>query len=104
MSMDARPTSLEALRRSLAAPLPPPGLARVVEALWWAGKSDWDKAHALVQDEAGRDAAWVHALLHRQEGDGSNAAYWYRRAGRPTTTGDLSAEWDAIATALLHRE
>jgi hypothetical protein len=103
IDMDARPTSPKTLRRSLAAASPPAGIPPAVEALWWAGKGEWDKAHALVQDDPGADAAWVHALLHRQEGDDGNAAYWYRRAGRPAATGYLAAEWDAIAAALLGR-
>lgn len=69
-------------------------------ALWHAHRGDWDKAHALVQDEAGPDAAWVHAHLHRVEGDAGNAGYWYRRAGRPAASGDLDAERAAIAEAL----
>jgi hypothetical protein len=88
------------LRATLAAGTPPDGLAPALEALWWVAKGEWDRAHALVQDDEGRDAAWVHAHLHRVEGDLPNAAYWYRRAGRPLETGPLDAEWDAIAAAL----
>ena len=81
------------------APPETPALA----ALWWAGQgpAHWDRAHALVQDDPGRDAAWVHAHLHRLEGDPANAAYWYARAGRPVAGGDLAAEREAIAAALL---
>ena len=80
------------------APPDTPALA----ALWWAAKgpAHWDRAHALVQDDPGTDAAWVHAHLHRLEGDPANAAYWYDRAGRPVAGGDLAAERDAIAAAL----
>ena len=49
-------------------------------ALWWAGNDNWDKAHRIVMDENGRDCAWVHAYLHRVEGDLDNAGYWYRQA------------------------
>ena len=81
---------------------PPAGAAPAIEALWWARRGDWARAHEIVQaDEEGRDAAWVHAYLHRVEGDASNARYWYRRAGRPVTADTLDAEWDAIAAALL---
>jgi hypothetical protein len=72
-----------------------------LEALWWAAKSDWNRAHELVQDQSSHDAAWVHAYLHRLEGDLSNAHYWYRQARRTAASGSLEAEWDAIATALL---
>jgi hypothetical protein len=51
--------------------------------------------------EESRDAAWVHAYLHRVEGDLDNAGYWYRQARRPAASGPLPAEWDAIADALI---
>jgi hypothetical protein len=88
-------------QRSLKADAAPRGIAPTLAALWWAKKGDWDKAHKIVMDLDGRDAAWVHAHLHRVEGDTGNAAYWYRQAKRPVATGSLDAEWDAIAAALL---
>ena len=93
--------TLDGFVTSLGGDAPPPALAAPLAALWWARRGDWDAAHGRVQDEAGADAAWVHAHLHRAEGDAGNAAYWYRRAGRPVAGGPLPAEWDAIATALL---
>lgn len=80
---------------------PPPGIAVPLAALWWAAHDDWERAHGLVQDEPGQKAAWVHAHLHRLEGDNSNAAYWYRRAGRAPVEDAFAAERKAIATALL---
>ena len=81
---------------------PPVGLSGPVLALWWDRKGDWHRAHeAAAADEDGRDAAWVHAYLHRREGDLGNARYWYRRAGRPVSAASLDAEWDDIASALL---
>jgi len=88
-------------RESLAGASPPAGLAPPVAALWQAAKGDWDGAHRLVQDESSNDAAWVHAYLHRVEGDLGNAGYWYRRAGKPVAKGSLDEEWGAIAAALL---
>jgi hypothetical protein len=79
---------------------PPAGLSPALEALWWTDRGEWDRAHAIVQDDQGRDAAWVHAHLHRIEGDLGNAAYWYRRAGRPEAQGPFEAERDAIAAGL----
>ncbi|NDW06321.1 hypothetical protein [Jiella pacifica] len=61
---------------------------------------DWDGAHAIVQDDPSAEAAWIHAHLHRVEGDQSNAAYWYRRAGRPVPTSGLDEEREAIAREL----
>jgi hypothetical protein len=72
-----------------------------VAALWHAARGDWHKAHELVQDDEGRAAAWVHAYLHRVEGDIGNAGYWYSRAGRPRAEGPTDAEWNEIAAALL---
>lgn len=88
-------------QRSLKADAAPRGTAPALAALWWAKKGDWDKAHKIVMDLDGRDAAWVHAHLHRVEGDAANAAYWYRQARRPVATASLDAEWDAIVAALL---
>ena len=89
------------LKTSVSNAAPPVGLVSTVQALWWAAKGDWDKAHKLVQDDESREAAWVHAYLHRVEGDLPNARYWYRTAGKPAATGTLQDEWNAIAEALL---
>ena len=83
---------------------PPGGLARALVGLWWAAKDDWDKAHRVVMDDGGKDCAWVHAYLHRVEGDLDNARYWYKQAGKAAASGSLSAEWSAIARALLAHE
>ena len=91
---------LDEFRRSLQRATPP-GATASLRALWFAAKGDWDKAHTLVMDATGEDAAWVHAYLHRVEGDLDNARYWYRQAKRPAATGALEAEWDAIVAALL---
>jgi hypothetical protein len=88
-------------RSSLRQTAPPAGLAPPLAALWWAAKHDWEKAHKLAQDDAGSDAAWVHAYLHRVEGDLPNARYWYGVAGKPAASNALDAEWTAIVTALL---
>jgi hypothetical protein len=82
---------------------PPPGLDVCLQALWLDAHGDWNGAHELIDDVEQGDAAWVHAYLHRKEGDASNAGYWYTRAGRPRFTGDLADEWRAIAEALLRR-
>jgi len=93
--------TLTELKHSLKQPQPPSGLPSALVSLWWAAKDDWDKAHKIVMDEGGKDCAWVHAHLHRVEGDLDNARYWYRQALRPAADGPLSAEWDAIAQTLL---
>lgn len=72
----------------------------VLRALELQASGDWDGAHRLVQDDPSSEAAWVHAHLHRVEGDASNAGYWYRRAGKPVATGGLDEERQAIEKAL----
>lgn len=79
---------------------PAPDLSAPLAGLWWAAKGDWDQAHKIVQDESSREAAWVHAYLHRVEGDLGNAGYWYRQAGQPVATDSLEAEWQRIADTL----
>lgn len=77
--------------------------SRPVRALWYEARGDWHRAHDELQDGADRQSAWVHAYLHRVEGDLANAAYWYRRAGQPVPAPQLSLhdEWHLIAAALL---
>jgi hypothetical protein len=88
-------------KASFSGAAPAPELAAPLAALWWAAKGGWDEAHSIVQDEATADAAWVHAYLHRVEGDVGNAGYWYRRAGKPVAAGPLETEWERITSALL---
>ena len=92
---------LETFNASLADTQPPEGLERPLQALWWAAQGDWERAHRLAQAEPGTRGAWVHAHLHREEGDLGNARYWYSRAGRPLAEGSLAAERQAIAAELL---
>ena len=79
----------------------PTALSPPLKALWWAARDDWDHAHEVAQSDPGPDAAWVHAYLHRVEGDAENAGYWYGLAHRPASTAPLDQEWQAIAAALL---
>ncbi len=95
------PMTLAAFRDSLRAGAPPAGLGRALQALWQEAHGDWPAAHRLAQAEDDAAGAWVHAYLHRVEGDLANAGYWYRRAGRPVCALPLADEWAAIAAALL---
>ncbi|HYM04495.1 MAG TPA: hypothetical protein VET85_16190 [Stellaceae bacterium] len=92
---------LAAFKASLSRATPPDGLGMALSALWWDAKGGWDKAHDCAQAQGDATGAWVHAYLHRKEGDAANAGYWYRRAQRAPARGDLDAEWRAIAEALL---
>jgi hypothetical protein len=93
--------TLSDFRTSLADTAPPVGVSRELHALWHDARGEWARAHETVQDLETPAAAWVHAYLHRKEGDLSNARYWYHRAGQPVFTGALDAEWGHIAGALL---
>ncbi len=88
-------------KESLNLALPVDTWSDALKALWYDANDDWHTAHTHAQAQADSEGSWVHAYLHRKEGDPSNAAYWYRHAGRPVATGSLSGEWDAIAQALL---
>ena len=79
----------------------PPDVVLLLRALWHDARGDWEQAHTIAQDVESKDAAWVHAYLHRKEGDAGNAAYWYNRARQPIASDSLEAEWTRIATALL---
>ena len=92
---------LASFKQSLDRDAPPAGLERALAALWREAKGDWDEAHRLAQAQDDADGAWVHAYLHRVEGDLPNAGYWYRRAGKPPSSAPLKREWDEIAGALL---
>jgi hypothetical protein len=92
---------LPGFRASLSATEPPASLSHALHALWLDAKGDWDGAHDAAQADEGGAGDWVHAYLHRKEGDAGNAAYWYRRAKKPVCRSSLDEEWQAIAEALL---
>jgi hypothetical protein len=93
--------TLDELRASLSGNAPPSDLPATVQALWHDARGDWDRAHRIAQEIAAADGSWVHAYLHRKEGDLSNASYWYRRTGRTRPSVPLEEEWEQIAEALL---
>lgn len=91
-------------RDSLGKSAPPQGLSLALQALWWDGKGDWEKAHACAQEREDEAGNWVHAYLHRKEGDLSNADYWYRRCRKMAPKSSLAEEWEALARALLQQK
>lgn len=93
--------TLQQFRDSLRDEAPPGELNPALAGLWWDAKGDWTRAHESAQQDEGPAGAWVHAYLHRKEGDASNAAYWYNRAGKPVSSAPLEQEWDEITQALL---
>jgi len=101
--MSRTPMTLREFRNTLASASAPAQLPATLVALWHDGKGNWDAAHKVAQEIDDADGAWIHAYLHRKEGDPGNAAYWYRRAAKPVSTLSLDAEWEEIAEELLRR-
>ena len=93
--------TLEEFQRSVTRETPPAGVTPALTALWWDARGDWERAHSFAQDDKGTEGAWVHAYLHRKEGDRGNAGYWYRRAGKSFCEKSLSEEWTGIVQELL---
>lgn len=93
--------TLSAFKETLTNQKPPSSLSVYAEALWYDAKKDWQKAHTLIQDLPDKNAAWIHAYLHRKEGDIWNADYWYNKAGRKRPALSLDEEWEQIVTAFL---
>ena len=92
---------LKQFRESLTLNQPPGELSLALAGLWWDAKGDWKQAHESAQQDEGPAGSWVHAYLHRKEGDASNAGYWYRRAQKPHSKLTLEQEWLEIAESLL---
>ena len=69
--------------------------------MWWDAKGDWRRAHEIAQEIDSSEGAWVHAYLHRKEGDEGNASYWYRQARKPHSRLPLAMEWSEIVTRLI---
>ncbi|WP_242922731.1 hypothetical protein [Pontibacter liquoris] len=93
--------NLSTFTQSLTSDAPPSGLSVYLQAMWHEGSGDWQKAHELIQDLPDKTAAWLHAYLHRKEGDTWNADYWYHRAGRQRPQLTLDEEWQSITTTLF---
>jgi hypothetical protein len=87
---------------STHADVPPAGLHSSLIALWYDLKGNWDRAHDFADSEHNPENNWVHAYLHRVEGDDFNAGYWYRKAGKSFPRQSLEAEREAIIRELLH--
>ena len=91
----------EEFKKSLGISGPPDNLSSYLQSLWYDAKGDWNKAHEMIQNIEDKTAAWIHAYLHRREGDIGNADYWYRRAGKSRPDNSLENEWENIVKALL---
>jgi uncharacterized protein YodC (DUF2158 family) len=93
--------TIAGFKESLSNDYPSAGLSLYLQALWYDGKGNWKEAHTIIQDIEDKTAAWIHAYLHRKEGDSWNADYWYNRAGRKRPAISSEQEWESIAVELL---
>ena len=72
-----------------------------LKALWFDAKGDWEASHNIAQDLHNQLGSWIHAYLHRKEGDRFNAGYWYRQANRPFSKLSLEDELKEIVEYVL---
>jgi hypothetical protein len=93
--------TVEEFTTSLNLAAPPEGLSSAVQSLWLDGKGDWKAAHEVVDELEDAESMWVHAYLHRKEGDNFNAGYWYKKAGKLFSKAPLEIEWETILMTLL---
>jgi hypothetical protein len=93
--------TLKDFRNSLKQSTLPKGISELLKALWYDGRGDWNTAHAIAQEIYTSDGSWVHAYLHRKEGDIANASYWYQKAGKPRPNHSLEEEWQQLAEIFL---
>ena len=92
---------LNEFMKSIKEEAPPEGLSEPLKTMWYARKGDWETAHNIAQSIGTELGSWIHAYLHRVEGDLSNAYYWYKRAGKPPHSGSTDAEADDIINSIL---
>jgi hypothetical protein len=92
--------TFEEFKTSLNASIPD-NISVYLKSLWYDGKGDWEQSHDIIQDREDKNAAWIHAYLHRKEGDLWNADYWYRRAGKKRPEFSLEEEWKELVNAFI---
>lgn len=95
--------TLTEFKKSTQAADPPAGLRQELEALWYDAKGDWHTAHEIAQTINNNNGAWIHAYLHRVEGDNGNANYWYSRAGKSMPSNSLEQEWESLVNEFINK-
>ena len=86
-------------KQTLGGDEPPESFSSYLKALWYDKKGNWKSAHDIAQDIPDKNGAWIHAYLHRKEGDYSNALYWYNKAGKQMANHSLEIEWEQLVKA-----
>jgi hypothetical protein len=82
---------------------PPIDFDNVLQSLWYDAKGNWEMAHTIAQEIHTDSGSWIHAYLHRKEGDSGNAAYWYHMAHKDYPTVELAKEWEQLVVNFLAR-
>ena len=93
--------TFDQFKQSLSKSSPPSDISKYLESLWYDAKGDWERSHTIIQDINDHNASWIHAYLHRKEGDTWNADYWYSRAGKTRPAITLEAEWEEIVRQMI---
>jgi hypothetical protein len=88
-------------KSAISSPAPPAEVSIYLKALWYDANNDWEQSHNIIQEYDTKTASWIHAYLHRKEGDPGNASYWYQKAGRKMPGYELGKEWEEIVKQLL---
>jgi len=94
--------TFEEFQNSLNQSQPPGQISQNLQALWYDANGEWNKAHNIVQETSGFEGDWIHAYLHRKEGDLSNSSYWYSRVGKKRPDIPLDVEWEELVNYLLN--
>jgi hypothetical protein len=93
--------TVQEFKSSLSEGEPPKNLTPILKSLWYDGKGDWQGAHNIAQDIHTHEGSWIHAYLHRKEGDNGNASYWYSKASRSMPTLSLQEEWEELVRTFI---
>jgi hypothetical protein len=93
--------SYEEFKATLSQNTPPENLNDLLKAIWFDGKGNWTASHDVAQEIHTKEGSWIHAYLHRKEGDLGNATYWYSKAGKPVAKVSLDEEWEQLVREFL---
>ncbi|MER3319024.1 MAG: hypothetical protein RIB79_12095 [Allomuricauda sp.] len=95
------PKTYDAFKSTLNQNTPPKEWSKPLKSLWFDAKGDWGASHDIAQDLHSQMGSWIHAYLHRKEGDEWNAGYWYNRANKPFPDYSLAEELKVLVEANL---
>ncbi|WP_343486078.1 hypothetical protein [Allomuricauda sp. d1] len=95
------PNDYNAFQETLANQAPPDTWPKALQSLWYDAKGNWHTAHDLIDGSNDSTAKWIHAYLHRKEGDEWNAGYWYRQAGKSFPKMTLDEEAKQLVLEIL---